>query len=169
MIKNVLKWGLVALVGFFLAACGVLQTPEEIETPAEEQAVTEGTETDPTADFQVEEGEPYDTAEEVAAYLELYGELPVNYLTKEEARELGWEASAGNLWDVAPGASIGGDYFGNFEGLLPEEGDYREADIEYDGGYRNAKRLVYSADGYYYYTDDHYASFEEIEVGDEAE
>ncbi|MBF6842430.1 ribonuclease domain-containing protein, partial [Acinetobacter baumannii] len=127
-----------------IGACGVIQTPEEIETPRDDEVET-------TTDSSIIEGESYDTAEEVAAYLEAFGELPVNYLTKEEARELGWNASDGNLWDIAPGASIGGDYFGNFEGLLPEDGDYREADIEYEGGYRNSQRLVYSEDGYYYY------------------
>lgn len=162
MRKHILKWGVVPLLGFFLAACGIIQTPEEIETPTDDEVET-------TTGTPIIEGEAYDTAEEVALYLEEYGELPTNYLTKEEARDLGWNASDGNLWDVAPGASIGGDYFGNFEGLLPEDGDYREADIEYEGGYRNAKRLVYSEDGYYYYTDDHYESFEEIEVGDEFE
>lgn len=162
MQNKMLKWLTIPLFGFLLAACGVIQTPEEIETPTDDEIETSiGTE--------IIEGESYDTAEEVAAYLEKYGELPVNYLTKAEARELGWNASDGNLWDVAPGASIGGDYFGNFEGLLPEDGDYREADIEYEGDFRNAKRLVYSEDGYYYYTDDHYKSFEEIEVGDEFE
>ena len=58
--------------------------------------------------------------------------------------------------------------FGNFEELLPEKSgrDYYEADIEYKGGRRNAKRLVFSNDGLYFYTDDHYESFEEIKVGD---
>jgi len=122
-----------------------------------------GTETS----MSVVKGEAYDTAPEVAEYIEVYDELPVNYLTKAEARERGWIADEGNLWEVAPGASIGGDYFGNFEELLPEaEGrDYYEADIEYDGGYRNAKRLVFSNDGLYFYTDDHYESFDEVEVG----
>ena len=162
MRKKYINGLVMLLVAFLLAACGVIQTPEEIDTPTNEAVET-------STDSRIIEGEAYDTAEEVAAYLEEFGELPVNYLTKQEARELGWEASEGNLWDVAPGASIGGDYFGNFEGLLPKEGDYREADIEYEGGYRNAKRLVYTEDGYYYYTDDHYESFEEIEVGDEFE
>lgn len=157
MERNRWKWWLVSLIGLLLAACGVVQTPEEIDTPP----ATEDS-------AQVIEGETYDTAEEVAEYIELYGELPVNYLTKAEARELGWDASEGNLWEVAPDASIGGDYFGNFEELLPKDADYREADIEYTGGFRNAKRLVYSDDGFYYYTDDHYESFEEVEVGDDA-
>ena len=56
--------------------------------------------------------------------------------------------------------SIGGDRFGNREGLLPEGEQYRECDINYQGGYRGAERLVYSTDDYdIYYTADHYESF----------
>ena len=39
---------------------------------------------------------------------------------------------------------------------------YYECDIDYEGGYRNGKRMVYSTDGLIYYTEDHYESFEEI-------
>ncbi|MCC5894078.1 MAG: hypothetical protein JJU16_01320 [Alkalibacterium sp.] len=103
----------------------------------------------------------YSSPEEVAQYLYTFEELPHNYLTKAEARELGWDASAGNLWDVTDQMIIGGDFFGNREGLLPEEEGrrYFEADVNYDGGYRGAERLVYSTDGLIYYTDDHYDSF----------
>lgn len=160
MQKRLWKWFLLPLLSFILAACGLVQTPEDIDTQDSTGAETQTT---------VVEGESYDTPQEVAEYIDLYGELPENYLTKEEARDLGWVASKGNLWEVAPGASIGGDYFGNFEGLLPEDADYTEADIEYDGGRRNAKRLVFSDDGSYYYTDDHYESFEELEVGDDSQ
>lgn len=112
----------------------------------------------------VAEGEAYSTKEEVAEYLYLYGELPPNYLTKGEAEELGWDSREGNLWEVADGMSIGGDYFGNREGLLPDEPgrDYYEADINYQGGYRNAERIVFSNDGLIFYTDDHYESFEQL-------
>ena len=59
---------------------------------------------------------------------------------------------------------IGGDRFGNYEGLLPKESSrqYYECDIDYNGGYRNEKRIIYSNDGLIYYTEDHYESFEEI-------
>lgn len=108
-----------------------------------------------------EDGE-YTSKEEVAKYIYLYGHLPNNFITKNEAKALGWDNKAGNLGEVAPGKSIGGDYFGNFEGLLPEEDgrEYHECDIDSDGGYRNAKRIVYSNDGLIYYTEDHYESFE---------
>ena len=106
----------------------------------------------------------YTSKEDVSLYIDTYGELPSNYLTKQEARELGWDSNAGNLWDVAEGMSIGGDVFGNREGLLPKDDDriYYECDIDYEGGYRNSKRIVYSNDGLIYYTEDHYESFEEI-------
>ena len=85
-----------------------------------------------------------------------------NFITKRAAKELGWVSSEGNLDEVAPGMSIGGDYFGNYEGNLPEsdDRDYYECDIDFDGTYRNAKRIVYSNDGLIYYTDDHYETFE---------
>ena len=111
---------------------------------------------------ELEEDGTYTTKDEVAEYLYLYGHLPSNFITKKEAKKLGWVSSEGNLDEVAPGMSIGGDYFGNYEGLLPEADgrDYYECDIDFDGTYRNAKRIVFSNDGLIYYTEDHYESFE---------
>ena len=108
-----------------------------------------------------EDGE-YSSKSEVGLYLYLYGKLPGNFITKKEAQKLGWVSKEGNLWEVAPGKSIGGDKFGNYEGLLPKGKQYYECDIDYDGGYRGDKRIVYSKDGYIYYTDDHYESFEQL-------
>lgn len=119
-------------------------------------ASTEATKADIT-----EEGE-YTSKDEVAEYIYLYGHLPPNYITKSEAQDLGWVASKGNLWKVAPGKSIGGDRFGNREGLLPtaKGRKYYECDIDFDGKYRDAKRIVFSNDGLVYYTEDHYETFE---------
>ncbi len=113
-------------------------------------------------ELQIEEDGTYTSKEEVAAYLHEFEHLPDNYITKKEARKLGWESSLGNLDEVAPGKSIGGDYFGNFEGNLPEKKgrDYYECDIDYEGGYRGAKRIIFSDDGLIYYTEDHYKTFE---------
>lgn len=130
-----------------------------------EKAAGTGAEATSEADEEpVVYGEPYDQAEEVALYLHLYEELPPNYLTKAEARDKGWQAREGNLWEIAPGMSIGGDRFGNREGLLPEKKgrQYYECDIDYKGGSRGPKRLVYSDDGLIFYTEDHYASFEKL-------
>lgn len=104
----------------------------------------------------------YTSKDEVAEYIHTYGHLPSNFITKKAAKELGWVSNEGNLDKVAPGMSIGGDYFGNYDGLLPESDnrDYYECDIDFDGTYRNAKRIVYSNDGLIYYTEDHYESFE---------
>ena len=104
-------------------------------------------------DYPVDQDGWYDTLEEVAVYLTLYDELPENYLTKKEAQKLGW-------------VSIGGDRFGNYEGLLPEKKgrSWTECDIDFEGDYRGAKRIVFSTDDLIYYTDDHYASFEEVIV-----
>lgn len=111
--------------------------------------------------YTVVEGGSYTSKEEVALYIYTYGELPVNFITKSEAQELGWVSKEGNLWDVAPGKSIGGDRYGNYEQLLPD-GKYKECDINYQGGYRGDERLVYSEDGYIYYTGDHYESFTQL-------
>lgn len=112
--------------------------------------------TDPEAPAIDEDG-TYNSAEDVSLYLYTYGHLPDNYITKNEARDLGW--SGGSVEQVAPGCAIGGDRFGNREGILPE-GNYHECDIDTIGASsRGAKRLVYSDDGQIYYTEDHYESF----------
>lgn len=153
--KKLKTFSLWALLIFLLTACtssGLLE--ENFQTEISTEQLTE----------TVVYNEWYSTKEEVAEYIHLYEELPPNYLTKNEARELGWDNEKGNLWEVAEGMSIGGDYFGNREGLLPEEPsrDYYEADINYQGGYRNSERIVFSNDGLIYYTDDHYESFEHL-------
>ncbi|KOY16573.1 ribonuclease [Paenibacillus xylanivorans] len=103
--------------------------------------------------------------DEVAKYISEHNELPENYITKKEARELGWEPSNGNLEKVAPGKSIGGDVFQNREGLLPKKKGrtWYEADINYSGGTRGSDRILYSNDGLIYKTTDHYRTFEQIE------
>ena len=115
-------------------------------------------------EVQVEENGNYTSKEEVALYIHTYGRLPVNYITKKEAQDMGWDPSKGNLSDILPGMSIGGSAFGNYEGALPRANGrrYFECDIDYDGGYRGAKRLVYSNDGLVFYTEDHYNTFEQI-------
>ncbi|OMF07789.1 ribonuclease [Paenibacillus amylolyticus] len=102
--------------------------------------------------------------DEVADYISEHNELPPNYITKKEARELGWEPSEGNLREVAPGKSIGGDVFRNREGLLPNKKGriWYEADINYSGGRRGSDRILYSNDGLIYQTTDHYKSFEQL-------
>ena len=106
----------------------------------------------------------YDSKEDVALYLHIYGHLPYNYITKAEARKLGW--SGGSVEEYVENGVIGGDRFGNYEKLLPEDRKYRECDIDTLGrSSRGAKRLIYSDDGYIYYTGDHYESFELLYEG----
>lgn len=103
----------------------------------------------------------YTTKEDVSVYLYTYGHLPDNFITKDEARALGWEG--GGLEEVAPGKCIGGDRFGNYEGLLPKADGrkFTECDIDTLGqDSRGPKRIVFSNDGLIYYTEDHYESFE---------
>lgn len=118
-------------------------------------------------ELTVEEDGHYTSKEEVALYIHLYGKLPSNFISKSEAEELGWkkkDGEAGQLHVVAPGMSIGGSYYGNYEGLLPEKDGrkYYECDINYVKGNRGAERIVYSNDGLIFYTGDHYESFEQL-------
>lgn len=101
----------------------------------------------------------YDSKEEVALYIWRYGHLPCNYITKAQAQRLGWRG--GSLEPYAPGKSIGGDRFGNYENRLPPA-SYKECDIDTRGRPRGAKRLVYSNALRIFYTEDHYRTFVEI-------
>ena len=103
----------------------------------------------------------YDGKKDVQKYLTKYHCLPSNYITKAEARELGW--NGGGLDSYQYEACIGGDYFGNYEGYLPKKDgrSYYECDIDtMHKDSRGAKRIVYSNDGLIYYTEDHYQTFE---------
>lgn len=106
----------------------------------------------------------YSTPEEVSKYLNIYGKLPSNFITKKEAEALGWKSEEGNLWEVTDQMSIGGDYFGNREKKLPTKSGRKwyECDVNYEGGFRSAERIVYSNDGLIYYTDDHYETFTQL-------
>lgn len=102
--------------------------------------------------------------QDIADYIFAHGTLPDNFLTKNEARQLGWDSSKNYVSDVAPGYSIGGDKFGNYEGLLPDASGRKwyEADANYTAGPRGAERILYSSDGLVYYTNDHYQTFTEM-------
>ena len=130
--------------------------PKPTEPKPTEPKPTEPKPTEPALD---PDGS-YTTKEDVALYIHLYGKLPSNFITKNQARNLGW--SGGSLERYAPGKCIGGDRFGNREGLLPKASGrtYTECDIDTLGkSSRGAKRIVFSNDGLVYYTDDHYESF----------
>lgn len=94
--------------------------------------------------------------------------LPDNFITKKEAQRMGWDSSRNYVSDVAPGMSIGGDYFGNYEGKLPTARGrrYYECDCYYTRGKRNAYRLIFSNDGLVFYTEDHYNTFVQMYPSD---
>ena len=111
----------------------------------------------------IKEDGVYDSKEDVALYIHTYGKLPSNYITKQQAEALGWPG--GELEKYAPGKCIGGDRFGNNEGLLPKAKGrtYTECDIDTLGAKsRGAKRIVFSNDGLIFYTEDHYESFKQL-------
>ncbi|MDQ8748235.1 ribonuclease [Elizabethkingia miricola] len=97
----------------------------------------------------------------VVDYVKKNKKLPNYYVTKSAAQKAGWVASKGNLCTVLPGKAIGGDVFGNREGLLPKKTNrtYYEADLNYNCRNRNADRLIMSNDGLVYVTKDHYQTF----------
>lgn len=178
--KRILALLLTVLMLFSLTACGIdrqtvsdaldtasalLDTlPDEEpvpdaapeESPQQPEAPPEQAELEETLD---EDG-IYTAKDDVALYLHLYNHLPNNFITKKEAQTLGWPG--GSLEPYAPGKCIGGDRFGNREGLLPQADGrtYTECDINTLGAdSRGAERLVFSNDGLIYYTGDHYESF----------
>lgn len=137
--------------------------PEIPESPVSEELP-------PESHIQIEvqsldpDGFYYDL-ENVVLYLITYDRLPSNYITKNEARALGWEG--GSVEQFQEGAAIGGDRFGNREGLLPQKDGrvYTECDLDTNGAKsRGAKRLVFSNDDLYFYTEDHYETFAEVKV-----
>lgn len=141
--------------------------PEETQ-PIETQPPLEPTDTQPPLEPPETEAiipptEPapqksYTRKDEVAQYIHEHGCLPDNFITKSEAKALGWRS--GSLEKYAPGKCIGGDRFYNREGLLPSGHTYYECDIDTLGkSSRGAKRIVFSSDGLIYYTSDHYRSF----------
>ena len=108
-----------------------------------------------------------DAFSNVVSYIDIHGRLPECYLNKSEAQRQGWSPGA-RLWDVAPGTAIGGNRFGNREQRLPRQYNnrYVEADLDYDGGKRGAKRLVFVEDApgkwLIWVTVDHYQSFRKV-------
>ena len=121
---------------------------------------TEVSKPDDKQDLIDKDGHYFDK-KSVALYIHTYGCLPENFITKDDARKLGWEG--GNVEKYAPGHAIGGDIFGNYEGILPKAKGrtYYECDIDTDGYHsRGSRRIVFSDDGLIYYTHDHYESFE---------
>ena len=157
------------LAGYFFFGGGDSPAPVS-ESAAPAAAVTAvpeapAPETETQPESLAEDGS-YTTKEDLALYIHTYGHLPGNFVTKEEARAAGWDG--GGLDGVLPGMCIGGDRFGNREGLLPEAAgrSWTECDVNtLHAGSRGAERIVFSNDGLIYYTGDHYDSFELLYEG----
>lgn len=156
----------MVLTSLCMTGCGDANTTEGSQDPSRETAVSEAAqqvteeETGPRQDGELPDRDGvYDGKDEVALYLYAYGQLPRNYITKKEARSMGWQG--GSLERYAPGKCIGGDHFGNYEKRLPK-GEYHECDIDTLGADdRGPRRLVYT-DEDIYYTGDHYRTFEQL-------
>lgn len=164
MTRKILVWLLALLVLLTLSGCNKAVPDAPITaspTPAASQTEI------PEVKANIDEEGAFTSARDVAAYLQAYNKLPPNFIAKAQARKLGW--SGGDLRPYARDKSIGGDRFGNYEGLLPAKKgrQYYECDIDTQGkSARGAKRLVYSNDGLIYYTTDHYKSFTQLAGGD---
>ena len=144
---------LVGLVGCTQVSEPNIDLPDLVEGESQSQEIEE-----------LDEKGEYTSPQDVALYIYIFDKLPANFITKKEAMDLGWESNKGNLWEVTDNKSIGGDKFGNREGLLPKSDGrvYYECDVNYEGGFRGAERIVYSNDGLIFYTNDHYESFEQL-------
>ena len=168
--KRILAFLLALLITLSLAACSSAEPASEpipsspSYTVSSEQSEVENSskavEPDQNDSPKLDEHGYYYSAEDVSLFIFTYNHLPDNFITKSEARELGWEG--GSVEKYLEGAAIGGDKFGNREGILPKAKgrQYYECDIDTNGqNSRGAKRVVFSNDGLIYYTDDHYESF----------
>ena len=143
-------------------------TPTAEPTFAPEPTPEPAPEPTPDAGPKLDEDGYYYDVESVALYIYEFGKLPSNYITKDEARKLGWEGGTPEKFKA--GSAIGGDRFGNYEEQLPKARgrNWTECDIDTNGkNSRGAKRLIFSNDGLFYYTDDHYESFTELVVTEE--
>lgn len=112
---------------------------------------------------EVKEDGEYNSHLDVVAYIYYFHKLPSNYLTKSQAKSLGWKGS-GNVWvnDKLQGKNIGGDTFNNREQILPitAPNTYIEVDVNNNGGSRGTNRIVYNRYTFdIYFTNNHYASF----------
>lgn len=166
--KRVLSFLLALSLIFSLAGCSIIPATEPSHAPSYTIAPTTQQPTVPETSLP-EATEPlldsdghYNSKEDVALYIHLYGCLPRNYVTKDYCKNV-LKCATNKVQDYWPDGAIGGDVFQNREGLLPKKAGrtWTECDINTWGRYqRGAERIVFSNDGLVYYTSNHYASFE---------
>lgn len=144
---------------------GIQEEPEMFidEMPDEEMQQISGPNDTENVDLLDEDG-VYTAKDEVAFYIDTYQKLPSNYITEQEAVEMGWDPVNGDLSKIAPGMSIGGDPYENENKMLPEkEGrHFYICDVEYEQGARNDQRIIYSDDGLVFYTEDYCKTFVQL-------
>ena len=166
-LKTLLAW----LVAVCFAACTVSVEPVDVDdADSSSSSVAESSSANAKSIYEaVEESGLYTTKDSVAAYLCKFDKLPANYVGKDEGIAL-YESKTDSTfvnWSFNPwttiGVMIGGDKFGNNEGLLPE-GSYHEADVDYSAKNRGTKRLIYQPDCVIYYTADHYETFTQLKI-----
>lgn len=162
--KKLLRFALMFILIFalvMLVESVLLPALNGGEVPAvSEQTVPLQEPAAPPNDISVSEDGEYTQKDELSLYIHLYGHLPSNFITKDEAEKAGW--TGGAVGKVLPGKSIGGDRYYNREGLLPKAPGrvWTECDVGDRRNTRGGERLVFSNDGLIYYSPDHYDSFE---------
>ncbi len=133
--------------------------PSQDPTEPQPEQPTQPRPTDPPATDPQPYLDPngsYTSKNDVALFIHLYGRLPNNFITKNQADDMYGTTKGLNKY----GKCIGGDRFYNKEGLLPSGYTYYECDIDtLYSSQRGTKRLVFTYSGRIYYTSDHYKSF----------
>ena len=95
--------------------------------------------------------------------LHIKGTLPDDYVTMQEAKQVGWKRGEDPRDFINDKLITGGEYH-NDDGHLPQKADrlWQEADLSYLSGKRGGQRVVWSNDGLVFVTYDHYKTFYEI-------
>ena len=167
-LKNLKRIFKISFISFFVVAT-LFSCKSQILVSSNNNKTVGADTIRPSSNDIIDENGSYTSKDEVALYIYTYKKLPKNFITKSEAKKLGWNSFKNYVGDVAKGKSIGGDRFNNYQKILPDiKGrKYIECDIDYKGKKRNAKRIVYADDfdekiGCIYYTEDHYNTFEKL-------
>lgn len=157
ILKNISLYFIVVLMLFTVGCKNQGNTENNVTKNAKVNEIVDKNQTSQKS--RLNEEEYYYSKEDVAAYIHEFGKLPLNYITKDEAKSKGWST------DNTNGFVIGGNKFGNREGNLPSKSGrkYYEADIaDGYGKNRGTQRIIFSNDGLIFYTSDHYETFEQL-------